>query len=280
MNITVSLTTKNRYYSTLLLALVSVANQSLLPYEVILVDDNEHKEFYNIEMYKNILELMKLKRIKFSYFHGPSKGQTHAQQVALEHCKTPLLFKMDDDNILQHNVLEILHEVLSENSNAAAASGVIFRYEKDISREADVDCNMYNRIEDIFSVFNVQMCGKQSKDRKKCEHLYSNYLFRKDLVKSYPLEFSPAGHREDTVFTYGMYLNGYDLIVDPFAITHHVHNSGGNKCHNFDDIVKNEELFIDKLHEWKVVPEKVQISREGNYVFAIKGTKKFIIYSK
>lgn len=279
MKITVSLTTKNRYYSTLSMSLTSILNQTLLPYEIILVDDNKKKDFYNIEVYKNIIQLMKLKNVKFSYYHGQSKGQVHAQQIALEHCNTELLFKMDDDNILESNVLETLHDTIIKNDNIVAVSGLIFCCDKDKTRLSE-EKDLYNKIENVFSHFNIQMCGGQDKEIKKCEHLYSNYLFRTKYVESYPLDFSPAGHREDTVFTYSLYRKGYDLYVNPNCITWHVHNSGGNKSHGFDPIVKNEEMFLDKLqNEWHISPEKVQIIRKNNLIYAVNNGDEFLIYS-
>jgi glycosyltransferase involved in cell wall biosynthesis len=221
---------------------------------------------------------MKLKNVKFSYYHGPSKGQTFAQQIALEKCAAEFLLKIDDDNILESNVLETLYNTIIKNDNIAAVSGLIFCCDTDKTR-LPVETELYNKIENIFSHFNIQMCGGQTKEIKKCEHLYSNYLFRRKLVETYPLEFSPAGHREDTVFTHSLYRKGYDLFVNPNAITYHVHNSGGNKSHNFDAVVKNEELFIKLLEEWNVVPDRLKIIRENNMVYAINNGNKFFIYS-
>ena len=65
--ITVTVATKNRYDSTLPLCLLSLASQTVLPYEVILIDDNEVKKFYDYPALRHILELFKLKNIKFSY---------------------------------------------------------------------------------------------------------------------------------------------------------------------------------------------------------------------
>lgn len=278
MDITVSITTKNRYYNTLPMSLISVINQTLSPKEIILVDDNDQKDFYNMDMYKNLIKLMKLKGIKFSYYHGPSKGQVYAQQVALEHCTTDWLFKMDDDNILDNNVLEVLSSTVTENTGAV--SGLIFGCDLDINRPADEEPPMFNRIEHIFSHFNIQMCGGQEKSIKQCEHLYSNYLFNTKIVDSYALEFSPAGHREDTVFTYNIFRKGYDLFVNPNCITYHINNKvGGNNVHGFNNVVKNEELFIKYLTEWNIVPGKITIIREKNQITVDLNGKKYFIYS-
>lgn len=278
MKITVSLTTRNRYLTTLPLSLMSVVNQTLTPHEIILVDDNDIKDFYNVDILKCMIKLMKLKGINFSYYHGQSKGQVHAQQIALDHCKTDWLFKMDDDNILNPDVLEILSKSVKENTGAV--SGLIFGCDLDRNRPPDEDPPLYNRIEHVFSHFNIQMCGGQDKTIKKCEHLYSNYLFRTDIIDGYPLDFSPAGHREDTVFTYGITLKNYELLVNPNAITYHINNKvGGNNGHGFDNVVKNEELFLSKMTEWGVVPNKLKIKRENKTITAEINNGRYLIYS-
>lgn len=278
--VTINLTTRGRYNTTLPICLNSIINSSVSPEEIILVDDNEKKEFFNIEISKIILSLMKLKNIKFSYYHGESKGQTIAANIALNHSKTPYIFKMDDDNILNSNVLETLYNTIIQDENIAAVSGLIFCCDLDKKRLPEENSQPYNKIENIFSHFNIQMCGGQSKEIKECEHLYSNYLFRRFLVESYPLEFAPAGHREDTVFTYPLYKQGYRLLVNPNCITYHIHNSGGNKKHGFSDVVKNEELFLSKLEkEWNIIPNKLQIKREDNIIYAINNNGKYLIYS-
>jgi glycosyltransferase involved in cell wall biosynthesis len=259
--------------------MLSVINQTLLPYEIILVDDNEKKEFYDIEIFKIILKLMKLKNIKFSYYHGESKGQVYAQQIALDNCETDWLYKIDDDNILEYNVLELLSN--SVNEKTGAISGLIFCCEQDKNRLSE-ETIIFNDLSNIFSHFNIQFCGGQDKSIKKCEHLYSNYLFNTKLIKTYSLEFSPAGHREDTVFTHSIFRKGYELLVNPMAITYHVNNkTGGNNIYMFDSIVKNEELFITKLEEWNYIPEKILIIRENNKIFSknINNNNINLIYS-
>lgn len=278
MSLTVSITTRGRYYSTLSLCLTSVITQSLLPEEIILVDDNEKKDFYNIQIYKDILKLIKNKNIKFSYFYGQSKGQVFAQQIALDNCKTDFLYKMDDDNILEYNTLEILYNTIKDSENIAAVSGLIMS-DSDINRELKYESEVYNKIEDLYSSFNIQMCGNQTDKIKKVEHIYSNFLFRKKLVKTYALDFSPSGHREDTVFTYELFLKGYDLLINSRAIIWHINNSdGGNRLHTNNN--DNEIKFLNKLREWNVIPNKLKIEEDHDKIFTLRNNIKYLIYKK
>jgi GT2 family glycosyltransferase len=276
--VTVSLTTMDRYTSILPLSLLSIINQSYLPDTILIADDSKNKTFYQHDILRNLIKLCKLKNINIEYYHGESKGQVHAQNLLLNKCNTPYLFKMDDDNILESNVLETLYNTINGDDNIGAVSGLIFCCEQDINRQSEEN-EVYNKIENIFSHFNIQMCGGQDKSIKNCQHLYSNYLFRKDIVNTYPVEFSPAGHREDTVFSHLLYRQGYYLKVNPNCITWHIHTSGGNKKHGFHDVVKNEELFIGLLEEWGVLDENFKIIREKTMVYCMKNNERFFIYS-
>lgn len=276
MEITVSITTRGRYDTTLPLSLMSIINQTMTPYEIILVDDNDVKDFYNIKIYRDILKLIKLKGIKFSYFYGKSIGQVHAQQIALDNCTTSLLYKMDDDNILESNVLEILHNTIISNENIGAVSGLILS-DKDRKREIEDSGDIYNKIENIYTDFNIQMCGIQSDEIKKVEHIYSNFLFRRELIKNYALEFYPSGHREDTVVTHELYLKGYDLLINPKSIIWHLNEeSGGNRTREKNN--KNEILFLEKLKEWKVIPDKMQVTEDLENLYTMRGVRKYLIY--
>lgn len=278
MSLTVSVTTRGRYYSTLSLCLTSILTQSLLPNEIILVDDNEKKEFYNIQIYKDILKIIKNKNIKFSYYYGSSKGQVYAQQIALENCKTEYLYKMDDDNILEYNTLEILYNTIKNNPDIGAVSGLILN-NSDINRELKYKSNIYNKIEDLYTEFNIQMCGKQDDNIKKVEHIYSNFLFKVNIADKYSLDFSPSGHREDTVFTYEIYLKGYDLLINPKAIIWHIINSeGGNRIHSANN--ENEIKFLKKLKEWNIIPNKLKIEENDEIIFTKKNDIEYLIYKK
>lgn len=262
IEITVTITTCNRYLSTLPLCLFSILNQTYRPKKVILVDDNIEKSFYKHDILKHIQTLFKLKKIEFEYYYGESKGQVYAQQKALKYSDTEWIFKIDDDNILENNVIELL--VNNIDNNVGALSGLILS-KSDIDRKIEYEDSIYNRIEEIYRYFNIQKCGDQDNTIKKVEHIYSNYLFRKSLVETYPLDFSPAGYREDTVTTYEIFRKGFDLLIVPEAkIWNLDEQSGGNKKYDNSNHIKNEKLFLDKLKEWNIHLNLIQ-KEDGVY---------------
>ena len=277
IDITVTLATRGRYNTTLPLCLMSILNQTLKPKKIILVDDNDNKDFYNIDIFKNILNLFKLKGIEFEYYHGQSKGQTHAQQIAFNHVNTEWIFKTDDDNILETNVLELLSENI--DTNVGALSGLILsKKDFNINREIEYTSEIYNKVCDIYRYFNIQMCRNQDNTLKRVEHIYSNYLFRKKLIDRYPLEFAPAGHREDTVTTHSIHRKGYKLFINPSAIIWHLNDTeGGNRNYDYNLTVNNEKLFLKKLNEWGI---HLNIKEDEKRIYEIKDGKEWLIYEK
>lgn len=278
--ITVLLTTFGRYETTLPICLLSLANQSKIPDRIILVDDNKEKKFYNYKHLKNIIKFFQLKGIQFDYYYGESKGATHALQVGLEKISNGWVLKIDDDNSLEFNVIELFEKNISEQTGAIG--GLII--DKNIRQNIENNLfpksigGYYNKIENIFSEFNIQNIHNQSNEIKKVEHLYSNYFFRRDLIDTYPLEISPSCHREDTIITHSIFRKGFDLLVVPEAKTFHLNsdkNSGDKKWEQNKN--ENEIKFIEYLKNWEIIPKKLQIIEKNNMFFAKKEKDIFLI---
>ena len=271
--ITILLTTFKRYDTTLPICLLSLANQSRKPDRIVLIDDNEQKRFYESTELKNIISFLKIKGIQFDYYHGQSKGATHALQLGLEKISSGWVLKIDDDNSLEFDVIEIFEKNISHG--VGAIGGLIF----DKTIRQDIEDNLYpkcidgyyNKIENIFSEFNIQLIQNQSVETKKVEHIYSNYFFKRDLVDSYPLDLSPSCHREDTIITHTIFRKGYDLLILPKAKIYHLqtHKSSGDGIWD-NTMNKNELIFIEKMKEWNVIPQKVEIIENKGQLYAKK----------
>jgi hypothetical protein len=267
--ITILLTTCGRYETTLPLCLMSIFNQSHPPDRVVLVDDSKEKKFYDYPILKNILILFKEKGIIFEYFYGSCKGAVPALQLGLDKIEDGWVFKTDDDNILSCNVLELFINNIQDN--IGAMSGIIIDkylhsfYERNPDKVSIEENGYYNRIENIYSELNIQMMHNQSNEIKKVEHIYSNYFFKRDIADDYPIELSPSSHREETIFTYNIFRKGYDLIIIPEIKIYHLsgRERSGNSQWSESDRRKNELFFIEKLKEWEIVPNKVQIFDDG-----------------
>jgi len=281
--VTVLLTTCKRYETTLPLCLMSIINQTYKPSRIVLVDDSKEKRFYQYPYLKNILVLMKMKGITFDYFHGPSKGAVPALQMGLDNISEGWVFKTDDDNILEPDVLEIF--VNHIRPNIGVMSGVIIDktlhdiYVKSPDKAPTEVDGVWNKIENIYSEFNIQMIHNQDFYVKQVEHIYSNYFFNRDIADDYPLELQPSSHREETIFTHNIFRKGYNLIIIPAAVIYHIYydHTSGNRKYGKEYIRKNELFFIEKLKEWGIVPEKLEIHDDGSKMYVTQKGAKFLV---
>lgn len=247
-NVTAYVSTKGRYLTTLPMCLTAIANQTLPPKHIIIFQD-DHQSFNMQEssVYKNILYgLFPSKGIEWAVVFGEGIGQVANHQKALEIAKTEWLWRVDDDNVPEPNVLEGLCKHIDRNVGAIASSVVDPLYKPS---------NLFTspKIEHINISPNLQWT--KTNMVVSADHLYSSFLFRKEAGKhGYNKQLSVVGHREETLFTYEMKLSGWDLIIDGTLVTWHLREaSGGIRSFNdgslWDD---DEKIFNKKLGEWGV----------------------------
>ncbi len=101
----------------------------------------------------------------------------------------------------------------------------------------------------------------------ECEHLYSSYLFRAQAgidAGGYPTNLSEVGHREETLFSYSMYKQGYQLLLNPNAIAWHYRNLyGGIRWTRGEFNPKSlwdhdEEIFRKEIAEMIKQPRRIR----------------------
>jgi glycosyltransferase involved in cell wall biosynthesis len=274
--ITVLLTTCDRYNTTLPICLSSILSQTRLPDKIIIVDDSRNNSFYKNDVIKQLLVLSKLKNIEINYFYGAKKGQVPALQLGLNEIDDGWVFKTDDDNFLEPNVLERFE---SEIKNDIGAISCLILDESSITR-SDNDVWMSSKIEDVYSCFNVQMVGIQNDKPKFVEHIYSNYFFRRDLSDDYPSELHPSSLREDTIFTHSIFRKGFKLLIIPDVKIYHLgsDNNSGNRQWSGEHELKNEKIFLKYLENCKIIPDKIQLYENEKIVFTKKNGKDFLVY--
>lgn len=280
--ITVLVTTCDRYQTLLPLCLLSIVNQTYKPNRIVLVDDNLNKEFYNHEILRNVLTVMKYRNIEFQYLYGESKGCSYALQRGLDVIDSGWILKVDDDNILEPNVIELYVQNISEE---IGAMGGLILDNKSFLRKQEFQ-SIYNQIGDLYSKINIQMVANQTPEIKEVEHIYSNYFFRKDVAPDQCLKLTPSCHREDTIFTHEIFRKGYRLIVIPQSKTYHMNydDTVGDNKHGKSNMNNNEFVFIEKLKEWDIVPKKIEIIEEKNRyvtpVIELGGRQTYIVMEK
>lgn len=260
MSVTATISTKGRYGTTLSLALEAIALQTKLPERFILFEDGEHKDIRDISPYSHLLHLLTAKGINWQVIYAAGKGQVLNHSMALERAETDLVWRLDDDNVPEPTCLEKLLEPMKDPT-VGAVGGLIL----DPRHVGPKPAFVTGKIEDISSGMNVAWY-RWSGPPEEVDHLYSTFLYRVEAGRKgggYPMNLSPVGHREETIFSYQIRRAGYKLLVTPDALTWHFREgTGGIRSYKNQSLWDGDEkIFQAKLKEWNVRPHE--------YAFAV-----------
>ena len=239
-----SIATRGRYFTTLPLVLEAVINQSKKPDKIIIFDDNdEPKDMRKEVVYQYFFEIMNIKKIEWEWLFAYKKGQHHIHQAA-NSMGFNWVWRVDDDAIPEKNVLEKLFN--ATRPDIGAVGGAILTPPLQFE-----NFNPTGLIENIDTEPNIQW--KNLFVAKEVQHLHCSFLYRAG-IHDYNLGLSRVAHREETLFTYGLYQKGYKLLVIPNAITWHLKNPQGGirseskkEMYDHDEqIFRNTLAFKDK----------------------------------
>ena len=253
--VTAVVSTKDRYFTTLPHLLISIANQTVLPEAIRIYDDGEQINLTQNPLYVNIFGLLEQKKIKWYVHFGEKKGQVLNHQKSIFDSETEWIWRCDDDNIAEPDVLEKLLSVATDKTGAVGGLVLDPKYKNEEKPPA-----ASNKIEDIFTGLNIQWFKHEGVS--SVDHLYSSFIYRREAAKhGYCLELSPVGHREETIFTYEMKQAGWDILVNPDATTWHFRNSeGGIRSYPNEQLWHHdEEVFAKKINLWSVVPRNKKV---------------------
>jgi GT2 family glycosyltransferase len=233
-----SISTKNRYDSFLPLAIQSVINQTRLPDKLIIFDDNDNpKDIREDAKYRYLLNVLDKKNIAWEVIFGAKKGQHHNHQIANKF-GYDWVWRVDDDNSPEPNVLENLLKYVSDD--IGAIGGSVLTTEWDLSPK-----NVTGKIENIDSEPNIQW--GYIKEVKEVDHLHCSFLYRAGVV-DYNLGLSKVAHREETLFTYQLKQKGYKNLVVPNTVTWHAKSStGGIRSDNIKELYDHDEYIFRNI---------------------------------
>lgn len=226
MKVLCSIPTRGRYDTTLPMTLMAVINQTKAPDKVVIFDDNdEPKDVRQIQHYAYMFQIMEQKDIKWEWVFAKKLGQHYSHQLAQEMAVAQgyeWVWRVDDDCIPEATVLSQLY--LCTNYGAprrkiGAVGGAILT--PPMSAES---IPVTGLIENISREPNIQW--RPIDHVKYVEHLHCSFLYRAG-IHQYNLELSRVAHREETLFTYGLFQKGYDVILVPRATSWHLKNREG-----------------------------------------------------
>jgi hypothetical protein len=224
------------------MTLMSVITQTQKPDSIILYDDSINRvDLRTVQTYQYIFRLMEQKGIEWQVLFGQRRGQ-HIGHQLIQSASKDLIFRIDDDEVAEPDVLEILEKRLEDPSVGAAAGLVL------LPDAPYMECPP-NRVDKNIDAGNCQWYRWNG--TKECEHLYSSFLYRKG-IQDFDINLSPVAHREETLFTYGMFKKGYKLVVDSKAVTYHFRsNVGGIRASGIEkDWWHDEVAFQETLREY------------------------------
>lgn len=260
MSVTATISSKDRYFTTLPLAIQAVALQTRPPEKFVIFEDGEHKDLRTLSPYNHLLSLLSSRGIQWYVLFGAGKGQVANHQMSLDQADTDMVWRLDDDNVPEPGCLEMLLEVAKDPS-VGAVSGLVHDPKAVSPRPSFIT----GKIEDILSPFNLQWYDWKGPP-EEVDHLYSTFLYRVAAGRKaggYSKLLSPVGHREETMFSHEIKRAGYKLLVTPDALTWHFREStGGIRSYTDGSLwAKDEAVFRGKLREWGVSPRE--------YVFVV-----------
>jgi hypothetical protein len=222
-------------------------NQTRLPDKLIIFDDNdEPKDLRKIFAYEYLFSVMEKKGIQWEVIYGVKKGQHHNHQIANK-MDFDFVWRIDDDNIAEPNVLETLLSYATDD--VGAVGGAILTTSWNLNTRDST-----GKIEDIDDEPNIQW--GYIREVKEVDHLHCSFIYRPKIA-DYNTSLSKVAHREETLFTYQLKQKGYRLLVVPNVITWHAKSpTGGIRSDNKAELYDHDEQIfrnILNLKDRKVV---------------------------
>lgn len=262
MNITVGIPTRERY-NELSHCLLSIALQTYLPIEIIIVDDTPNPtDLRTIPIYKYIFQLFDDKKVEWKIMYGAHKGAHYSHQLVQEIAKGDWIFRIDDDEIAEPDCLSLLKKnITGWTDNIGAIAPLVIMPNAEVKEGIKYSTRFKNIPRNEILILenpNVQWyryeISSVTKERwLDQDHLYSCFLYKKG-ISNYELNLSPVAHREETIFSYKIKKAGYELAVSPEAIVHHFRSAtGGIRSHQDKSYYDHDEgVFRSLLSLWNV----------------------------
>ena len=234
-----SISTRGRYHTTLPLALQAIINQTRPIDALVIFDDNNEPQDMRGELiYSYFFQILNAKGIPWEWLYAGKKGQHHNHEAA-NRMGFDWVWRVDDDAIPEPNVLENLCKHIVDNVGAIGGSVLTPPFDPK-------PLKVSGKVDNIDNEPNIQW--SYIKNIQEVEHLHCTFLYRSG-VHDYNIGLSRVAHREETLFTYGLYRKGYKILAVPDAITWHLKNpQGGIRSETNQQLYEHDEqIFLNTL---------------------------------
>ena len=237
-----SVATRGRYQTTLPLTLNAIINQTKKVDKLVIFDDNDEPQDMRKELvYSYFFQMLDIKGIQWEWVYAHKKGQHHIHQMA-NTMGFDWVWRVDDDAIPEPNVLQTLFNYTSKKVGAIGGSILTPPLQFESFKPT-------GKIENINTEPNMQWSFIHKV--KEVEHLHCSFLYRAG-VHDYNTGLSRVAHREETLFTYGLYLKGYKILAVPNAVSWHLKNpNGGIRSETNQKLYEQDELIFRNTLNYK-----------------------------
>lgn len=257
-DVTCTISTKNRTNTTLLLTIESIMLQHVKPDKLIIYDDNDNPDDLRKKPeFLAMFHLLNKAGIDWVVLFGDKKGQVANHHRALTHdVKTKYIWRVDDDQIAEPNVLEELLKEMNEITGAVGCQVWFANYPAMPApkyAKNSFKSKLTFQPQEWYKIPGVKPV--------EAEHLYSTFLFnRRYAVNSggYNIDTTVVGHREETILTHRMYRAGFKLKITPKAVVHHLHQpNGGIRSYTDGALWAQDDAVFQRImsKEWGYGPE-------------------------
>ena len=254
VEVTAEICTRDRYFTTLPLAINSVIQQTYKVKKLIIYDDGKHEDLRNVPLYHGLFRMIDEKGIAWEVVFTPGHGQTINHNLAYKNAPTDWVWRLDDDNVAEPDTLAKLVSCIEPG--VGAVGGLVL----DPKVMNPLPALASSKMEDIYLGINPQWFRQTG--TKEVDHLYSTFLYNREAAPDgYCTELSMVGHREETIFSYSIKRNGFKLVMNSGAITWHLREpSGGIRTQTQSALWEHDEaIFKRKLFEWGIKPREVKV---------------------
>jgi hypothetical protein len=150
------------------------------------------------------------------------------------------VWRCDDDAIPEPRVLETLYKHIGDD--VGAIGGAILT-----PPNLFENCSSTGKIDNIDSEPNIQWSPINR--IKEVEHLHCSFLYRAGVF-DFNTGLSRVAHREETLFTHGLFQKGYKVLTVPGATTWHMKNpQGGIRSETKREMFEHDEHSFRSLLE-------------------------------
>ncbi len=267
MEISLVIPTKNRS-EKLKKLLYSVLKQTVLPKEVIIVDDSDNLR--TKELIKKLKKLFLEKNIQIKYImpsENKKKSISRARNIGAKKAKGDIIVFIDDDVVIDKNYFKEILKVFEKNPNALGVQGTIMNMEYS---------PFWNSIKKVFYYWHAERdkcrvlpSGKTTYAYRpnriiQCEwHFTINAAYKKEIFKEFSFNEKLLGYSlgEDKEFSYKIYKKyPHSLFQTPHAKVYHFYSHSKNLekrliyiitaypvsffYNNIEQTIKNKIIFI------------------------------------